>query len=48
VPALTRGEAVLETSFDHYRPVRDKPPSRKRTDLNPLEPKEYLLNIRRA
>jgi ribosomal protection tetracycline resistance protein len=30
LPALTRGEGVLECGFDHYRPVRGRAPSRPR------------------
>ena len=44
---LSRGEGVLEFSFDHYQPVRGETPSRPRTDLNPLDRKEYLLHIKR-
>jgi ribosomal protection tetracycline resistance protein len=47
LPSLTRGEGVLEAAFDHYRPVRGTPPSRPRTDLNPLNRKEYLLHLLR-
>ncbi len=47
VPTLTRGEGVLETVFDHYRPVSGPPPTRVRTDYNPLNRKEYLLNVLR-
>ena len=46
LPALTRGEGVLECSFDGYQPVRGAIPSRSRTDHNPLNRKEYLLNLR--
>nr|WP_281352484.1 exodeoxyribonuclease III [Phytoactinopolyspora alkaliphila] len=35
LPGMTSGEGVLETSFDHYRPVRGPAPSRTRTDHNP-------------
>jgi ribosomal protection tetracycline resistance protein len=28
LPALTRGEGVLECGFDHYGPVRGRAPSR--------------------
>lgn len=45
LPGLTRGEGVLETASDHYRPVRGAPPSRTRTDLNPLDRREYLLRM---
>jgi ribosomal protection tetracycline resistance protein len=47
LPALTRGEGVLESAFDHYRPVRGQIPDRPRTDHNPLNRKEYLTAIRR-
>ena len=47
LPALTRGEGVLESAFDHYRPVRGPAPSRPRTDHNPLDRKEYLLHVQR-
>jgi ribosomal protection tetracycline resistance protein len=45
--ALARGEGVLETAFDHYRPVRGTIPTRPRTDHNPLNRKEYLLHVMR-
>ncbi|WP_433425565.1 GTP-binding protein [Microtetraspora malaysiensis] len=45
--ALTRGEGVLEFAFDHYEPVRGAPPSRPRSDLNPINRKEYLLHVMR-
>ncbi|WP_158893684.1 elongation factor G [Amycolatopsis anabasis] len=47
LPSLTRGEGVLESAFDHYRPVRGPIPSRPRTDHNPLNRKEYLLHVLR-
>jgi ribosomal protection tetracycline resistance protein len=47
LPALTRGEGVLESSFDRYEPVRGVPPNRPRTDHNPLDRKEYLLLVQR-
>jgi len=47
LPALTRGEGVVESGFDHYEPVRGTPPSRPRTDHNPGNRKEYLLNVTR-
>ncbi|HZC27267.1 MAG TPA: translation factor GTPase family protein, partial [Actinopolymorphaceae bacterium] len=43
LPALTRGEGLLDTTFERYDVVRGMPPSRPRTDLNPLNRKEYLL-----
>ena len=47
LPGLTRGEGVLECAFGGYQPVRGDIPSRSRTDINPLNRKEYLLNLRR-
>jgi ribosomal protection tetracycline resistance protein len=47
LPALTRGEGVLESAFDHYAPVRGKPPARERTGPDPLDRKEYLLRVLR-
>ncbi len=47
LPGLARGEGVLESEFDSYRPVRGKVPTRPRTDLNPLNRKEYLLHVLR-
>jgi ribosomal protection tetracycline resistance protein len=45
VPSLTRGEGVLELAFDRYEPVAGEPPSRPRTDDNPLDRREYLLRV---
>jgi ribosomal protection tetracycline resistance protein len=45
VRAVTRGEGVLELVFDRYEPVHGPIPSRSRTDHNPLNRKEYLLNV---
>jgi ribosomal protection tetracycline resistance protein len=47
LPALTRGEGVLECAFGHYQAVRGPVPARPRTDHNPLNRKEYLLNVMR-
>jgi ribosomal protection tetracycline resistance protein len=47
LPALTRGEGVLEAAFDHYRPIKGPFPTRPRTDNNPLDRKEYLQHIAR-
>jgi ribosomal protection tetracycline resistance protein len=48
LPALTRGEGVLEGAFDGYRPVRGEIWSRPRSDHNPLNRKEYLLHVQRG
>jgi ribosomal protection tetracycline resistance protein len=47
LPGLTRGEGELESAFDHYAPVAHGTtvPERPRTDRNPLNRKEYLLNV---
>jgi len=45
LPALTRGEGVLESAFDRYQPVEGTTPTRPRTDHNPLNRKEYLLHV---
>ncbi|HLZ72193.1 MAG TPA: translation factor GTPase family protein [Dehalococcoidia bacterium] len=47
LPALTRGEGVLECSFDSYELVRGVIPTRPRTDHNPLNREEYLLHVMR-
>jgi ribosomal protection tetracycline resistance protein len=45
MPGLTRGEGVLTSAFDHYRPIRGESPSRPRTDPDPLNRGEYLRRI---
>ena len=47
LPALTRGEGVLECAFDCYQPVRGTIPTRPRSDHNPLNRKHYLLHVMR-
>ena len=47
LPSLSRGEGVFECSFAGYRPVRGKPPTRSRTDHDPLDRKAYLLRLTR-
>jgi ribosomal protection tetracycline resistance protein len=47
LPALTRGEGVLECVFDSYQRVRGTIPTRPRSDHNPLNRKEYLLHVMR-
>ena len=51
LPALTRGEGVLECAFavDRYQPVSSgsMSPTRPRTDHNPLTHNEYLLRVMR-
>ena len=45
LPGLTRGEGVLESTFDHHQPVRGRLPSRPRTDDDPLNRKAYLAKV---
>ncbi|MEU0089847.1 translation factor GTPase family protein [Kribbella sp. NPDC006257] len=45
LPALTRGEGVLESAFDRYHPVTGSIPTRTRTDRDPLNRREYLLHV---
>jgi ribosomal protection tetracycline resistance protein len=45
LPGLTRGEALLESAFDRYEPVRGAPPSRPRTDDDPLDRDEYIRRV---
>jgi ribosomal protection tetracycline resistance protein len=46
LPGLTRGEGVFECVFDRYRPVGNgAAPARPRSDRNPVNRKEYLLNV---
>jgi ribosomal protection tetracycline resistance protein len=47
LPALTRGEGVLECVFDRYEPVTGAIPTRPRTDGNPLNRDEYLQRVTR-
>jgi len=47
IPALTRGEGVLESAFDRYEPVRGPAPVRPRTGDNPLNREEYLRHVLR-
>ncbi|MFT3855522.1 MAG: TetM/TetW/TetO/TetS family tetracycline resistance ribosomal protection protein [Ilumatobacteraceae bacterium] len=49
LPDLTRGEGVLETAPAGHRPVRGvPPPSRPRTDRNPLDRDGYLRSVARG
>ncbi len=47
LPALTRGEGVLESAFERYQPVTGPIPERRRTDHDPLNRREYLLHVQR-
>ncbi|MGH8776474.1 MAG: GTP-binding protein [Jiangellaceae bacterium] len=45
LPTLTSGEGVVESTFDHHEPVHGATPTRPRSDHNPLDRKEYLLQV---
>ncbi|MGH3366164.1 MAG: GTP-binding protein, partial [Nocardioidaceae bacterium] len=47
LPGVTRGEGVLTTALDHYRPVTGPPPARKRHDHHPYDRDEYLRRVTR-
>ena len=47
LPRLTHGEGVLECAFERYAPVQGTIPTRPRSDNNPLNRREYLLNLTR-
>jgi ribosomal protection tetracycline resistance protein len=47
LPGLTSGDGVMEHSFARYRPVPGEVPRRARFDDNPLNRREYLLNLTR-
>jgi ribosomal protection tetracycline resistance protein len=48
LPELTHGEGVLESASAGYRPVQGVPPSRPRTDRNPLDRADYLRRLNRG
>jgi ribosomal protection tetracycline resistance protein len=45
LPGLTRGEGVLESSFEGYEPVSGDQPTRRRTTANPLNLGEYMMHL---
>ena len=47
LPALTRGEGVLECAFDRYEPVTGVVPTRPRTDHDPRNREVYLQRVTR-
>ena len=47
LPALTRGEGVIDGTFSGYRLARDPVPVRPRSGHNPLHREEYLLHVLR-
>jgi len=42
VPDLARGEGLLTTRLDHFRPVDGPPPTRVRTDDDPTDRETYI------
>jgi ribosomal protection tetracycline resistance protein len=48
LPGLTRGEGVLESSFEGYEPVSGDQPTRRRTTANPLNSGEYMMQFARG
>ena len=48
LPGLTHGEGVLEYAFAGYEPVHGSVPTRPRTDMNPLNRREYLRHVLRG
>ena len=47
LPGVTRGEGVLTTALDHYRPVTGRPPTRERYDHHPYDRTEDLRRVGR-
>ena len=47
LPHVTRGEGVLTTALDSYRPVAGRPPRRERLDHHPYDRAEYLRRVTR-
>ena len=47
LPALTRGEGLLESEFDRYQPVRGATPHRTRRGHDPLDREAYVLRVLR-
>ncbi|MBC6446017.1 elongation factor G [Actinokineospora xionganensis] len=44
VPELTRGEGVVVTEFDSYRPYPGTPPVNPRAGANPYDREQYMLH----
>jgi ribosomal protection tetracycline resistance protein len=45
LPGLSQGEGIFTAEFDHYTEITGTPPTRPRTDFNPLNRKEYLARV---
>ena len=48
LPGQTHGEGILTPTFTTYRPVPGTPPTRSRTDGNPLNQKQYVLHLNQS
>jgi ribosomal protection tetracycline resistance protein len=48
LPGITRGEAVLDSAFDSYRPVTGEPPTRPWIGPDPRHRESYLLAFRQG
>jgi ribosomal protection tetracycline resistance protein len=48
LPGQTHGEGILTTTDTTYTPAPAPTPTRPRTDGNPLDQKQYLLNLNQA
>lgn len=48
LPGVTRGEGLLTSRLDHFRPVTGQPPRRERHDHNPYDRDEYLRRVTRS
>ena len=46
-PSPTRGDGVLESTFERYEPVRGPIPNHPRTDADPLDRREYIRRVLR-
>lgn len=47
LPSVTRGEGVLTTTLDHFRPMAQPRPRPERYDHNPYNRDEYLRRVTR-
>lgn len=45
LPGLSQGEGVMVTRFHGFQPVVGPVPSRRRSDLNPVDRAEYMLRV---
>jgi len=48
LPGLTSGSGVFRSQSAGYRPIHGTPPTRRRTDFDPLHRKRYLASVSQA